>query len=67
MVEHRIDPQDFVHASKERRKRIIKGIIDSMDTSDNRLRGEIWDGTYVQPNRYPYNRPQNRRNDNQSK
>ena len=67
MVEQRIDPQDFVHASKDRRKRIIKGIIDSMDTSDNHLRGEIWNGTYVQPNRYPYNRPQNRRNGNRNK
>ena len=60
IIEHKIDPQDFFHATKDRRKRIIKGIIDSMDTPDNRLRGEIWDGTYVPPKRYPKNRPQNR-------
>ena len=70
IIEHKIDPQDFFHAPKDRRKRIIKGIIDSMDTPDNRLRGEIWDGTYVPPKRYPknrpQNRPQNRRNNNRN-
>ena len=57
ILEHKIDPQDFCHAPKERRKRIIKGIIDSMDTPDNHLRGEIWDGRFVQPNRHFKKRP----------
>lgn len=57
IIEQKIDPQDFFHASKERRKRVIKEIIDSMDTPDNHLRSEIWDGYLAQPNEYPRNKP----------
>ena len=57
IIEHKIEPYEFFHFPKKRRKREIKKIIDSMDTPDNHLRSAIWDGHFVLLNEYPGIRP----------
>ena len=44
ILENKIEPYDLLHLPKKKRKKMIREIIDSMDTIDNQLRGQIWTG-----------------------
>ena len=46
ITENKIDPYEFIHFPKGRRKKKIKEILDGLDTPDNKLRELIWNGQY---------------------